>query len=97
MVSLSIIRNSMFAITAMCKANQTVTLPFHYKGFVYTVTVGKTNKHFEPPAYRQFRPRKKRQALNIKTDECEICHNIMVAGICINKKCDSNLQPKPKT
>lgn len=76
--------------------DNSLSIEFTYERKVHIITLTKTNRDVIP-SYRRRHFRKKRPAVAIQTDECPHCHHLVVAGICTNKKCDTNNQPKPNS
>lgn len=70
-----------------------IRIQFYHKSEVYGLTLYKTGERVKPD-YRRRRSKPRKGAVQVDTDVCLMCQSMVVTGICINKKCDTNTQPK---
>lgn len=98
MVSLEGIRKSIYTLTSLCTRGNPFVIKFHTKGLVYALIIELTDETYHPEPIKFVRRKhdSKRRDMYIKAATCKTCGSIEVAGICINKKCDTNMRDKPK-
>lgn len=99
MVSLTVLRDSLYDLAKLAK-NDSVTLKFHANGQVFIFTLEPTFEFYNSHKHAQRRKKfnkNKRGPVPLEGTACPTCRYAVIAGICINKKCDTNLQPKPNS
>ena len=88
MISMSQFRNELLVLARiMIKKDMHVDVA--YKGRAYRVTI--EDLHQDVPRTPGGRPRKREKLPPIDPVECPECRKLMIAGVCMNSACPSNL------
>lgn len=90
MLSLSTLlgRGLIYKLFQLARFGSGVEFKVGYLGRVYVLTVTKTSEKYNP----SLKKRPVRTGLDvIDFDECSVCQDLMVGGLCLNKVCDNYL------
>lgn len=98
MVSLTHLHRHIYKVFALAK-HDSISLETGHDHQIFIITIEPTGRRYRriPNNIRQQRKRDKRGKVPMKLDECQSCGHPILAGICINKKCDSTINPKAET
>lgn len=95
MLSLSHLKTSLHLLFKIA-SKDSVKLKVTYKEKVYYVTIEPTNEKYRVPNYKpRFKARK--GAILLTPEICPECEYMVIGGVCINKKCPTNIGLRPKT
>lgn len=88
MISLSQFRSELLTLVRiMIRTGMQVDV--NYKGRAYRITV--EDLHQDVPRTPGGRPRKRMKLPPIEAEKCPRCDKLMIAGVCMNTACPSNL------
>lgn len=87
MLSISQLRANLYSAFKIMK-NTGNTFDVIYENKVYEVNVRKTDK--KPIYERTKRARSELMPHSIDVSQCPTCEYVLVAGVCMNKKCPTN-------
>jgi hypothetical protein len=88
MISLSQFRNNLLVLVRiMIKTDMHVDV--NYKGRAYRIHI--EDLHQDVPRTPGGKPRKRKKLPPIEPETCERCGKLMIAGVCMNSGCPSNL------
>ena len=88
MISLSQFRSELLTLARiMIKTGMHVDV--NYKGRAYLIII--EDLHQDVPRISGGRPRKREKLPPIETEKCPRCGKLIIAGVCMNSGCPSNL------
>lgn len=71
-----------------------LVIKFCYQGEVYRITIEELGERYVAPKRKPWVSKTARRNMPLITSQCPVCNGIVVVGICTNKKCDTNIEPK---
>jgi hypothetical protein len=97
LIALATLQRYMYFFTRLALPGAPLVILYHNKDKVYELSITMTDQVVKSRRGGRKPLKKVQMGVRVEVSDCKACESVTVGGICINKNCDTNLQPEPES